>query len=89
MPFTKCFRRRPSSFGVAAVALGPQGVVEAHLRGIRDKKGRLIVVMTHNTDTADGWEREGEGDQFFFQFSPESYALGIIIIMIIIYALTH
>ncbi len=59
---------------------------EAHLRGIRDKAGRLIVVMTHNTDIADGWEREGEDDQFFFQFSPQSYALGINIVL---YALTH
>jgi hypothetical protein len=64
---------------------GPDSA-EPHLRGIRDKKGRLIVVMTHNTDIADGWEREGEDDQFFFQFSPESYALGINIVL---YALTH
>ena len=59
---------------------------EPHLREIRDKKGRIIVVMTHNTDIADGWEREGEDDQFFFQFSPQSYALGINIVL---YALTH
>ena len=59
---------------------------EPHLRGIRDKKGRIIVVMTHNTDIADGWEREGEDDQFFFLFSPQSYALGINIVL---YALTH
>ena len=30
---------------------------EPHFRGIRDEKGRLMVVMTHNTDIADGWER--------------------------------
>jgi len=59
---------------------------EAHLRGIRDKKGRLIVVMTHNTDIAAGWDLEGEDHQFFLQLSPESYALGI---NIIIYELTH
>ncbi len=59
---------------------------EPHLRGIRDKEGRIIVVMTHNTDIADGWEREAEDDQFFFLFSPQSYALGINIVL---YALTH
>ena len=57
-----------------------------HLRGIEDKAGRVIVVMTHNTDIADGWEREGEDEEFFFQFSPKAYALGINIIL---YALTH
>ena len=57
-----------------------------HLRGIRDEVGRIMVLMTHNTDIADGWEREGEDDQFFFEFSPKAYALGINIIL---YALTH
>ena len=45
-----------------------------------------LYVMTHNTDIADGWEREAEDDQFFFLFSPQSYALGINIVL---YALTH
>ena len=57
-----------------------------HLRSIRDEAGRIMVLMTHNTDIADGWEREGEDDQFFFEFSPKAYALGINIIL---YALTH
>ena len=29
-------------------------------RGIADERGRLMVVMLHNTDIPDGWEREGE-----------------------------
>ena len=57
-----------------------------HLRGIRDQQGRIIVLMSHNTDIADGWEREGEDERFFFEFSPKAYALGINIIL---YALTH
>jgi hypothetical protein len=57
-----------------------------HLRGIRDEAGRVIVLMSHNTDIADGWEREGEEEEFFFQFSPTAYALGI---NIVVYALTH
>jgi len=51
-----------------------------------DESGRLLVVMTHNTDIADGWEREGEDDEFFHLFSPSSYAVGINVIL---YALTH
>jgi len=56
------------------------------LRGIRDEQGRVIVLMSHNTDIADGWEREGEDEEFFLEFSPKAYALGINIVL---YALTH
>jgi hypothetical protein len=59
---------------------------EAHLRAIRDTHGRIIAVMTHNTDVADSFEREGEDPEFFYQFSPSGYALGINILL---YALTH
>ena len=31
---------------------------EPHFRGIADHKGRLMVVMTHNTDFGDAFERE-------------------------------
>lgn len=57
-----------------------------HLRAIADPAGRLVVVITHNTDIADGWEREGEEYEFFHQFSPDSYALAINIVL---YAMTH
>ena len=57
-----------------------------HLRGIFDEDGRPLVIMTHNTDIADGWEREGEDDDFFYAFSPEAYALGINIVL---YTLSH
>ena len=59
---------------------------EAHFRAITDDHGRFLVVMTHNTDIADGWEREGEDDDFFYAFSPEAYALGINIVL---YTLSH
>jgi hypothetical protein len=60
---------------------------EAHMRGIFDEHGRLMVLMTHNTDIADGWEREGENHEFFEEFSvKKSYPLGINIVL---YVLTH
>jgi hypothetical protein len=49
----------------------------AHLRAIFDERGRLMVIMTFNTDIADGWEREGESDEFFALFSPHAYGLGV------------
>jgi hypothetical protein len=55
-------------------------------RGIADHKGRLMVLMTHNTDISDAWEREGEDPRFFYRFSPDGYAVGINVVM---YALTH
>ncbi len=55
-------------------------------RGVSDKHGNLIAVMTHNTDISDAWEREGEDVRFFYSFSPNGYAVGIDIVL---YAMTH
>jgi hypothetical protein len=55
-------------------------------RGIADDHGRLMVVMIHNTDVPDGWEREGEDPDYFFHFSPDAYAVGLDVMM---YAMTH
>jgi Domain of unknown function (DUF4159) len=57
-----------------------------HLRGVFDHHGNLMVLMTHNTDIADAWEREGEDQRYFYSFSPAGYALGINVIL---YAMTH
>ena len=58
-----------------------------HHRGIADDKGRLMVLALHNMDTADGWEREGESDYYFHNFSEKiAYPLGINILY---YVLTH
>jgi hypothetical protein len=59
---------------------------DVHLRAIRDGRGRIVVLMTHNTDVADSWEREGEDPAFFQQFSPSGYALGIDVLL---HAMTH
>jgi hypothetical protein len=59
---------------------------EPHLRAIRDQHGRIMVLMTHNTDVADSWEREGEDPGFFYQFSPNGYALGVDVLL---HAMTH
>jgi hypothetical protein len=58
----------------------------ANFRMIADQAGRIMVLMTHNTDIGDSWEREGEDREFFLQFSPEGYALGINVVL---YGLTH
>jgi hypothetical protein len=60
--------------------------IDVHLRAIRDTHGRIMVLMTHNTDVADSWEREGEDPAFFYQFSPNGYALGIDVLL---HVMTH
>jgi hypothetical protein len=56
------------------------------VRGIADTHGRLMVLMLHNTDIPDGWEREGEDPEYFYRFSPDAYAVGIDLML---YAMTH
>jgi hypothetical protein len=57
-----------------------------HVRGIFDDHGRPLVIISFNTDIADGWEREGDVPFFFYTFSPQAYGLGI---NIIIWAMSH
>ena len=57
-----------------------------YFKGIQDKRGLLLVLISHNTDIADTWEREGEFPQYFDLFSPRGYAIGVNIVL---YAMTH
>jgi hypothetical protein len=57
-----------------------------HVRAVADRAGRLVVVMTHNTDFGDSWEREGDDATYFANFGPDGYAFGI---NTFIYGLTH
>ena len=60
---------------------------EVHYRAIFDEKGRMMVMICHNTDLGDGWEREGENEYYFHEFSEKrAYPLGINIVF---YAMTH
>lgn len=77
-----------------AIAGKPYGITweredarQVHYKGIFDDKGRMMVIICHNTDLGDGWEREGEDEWYFREFSEKkAYPLGINIIF---YALTH
>lgn len=57
-----------------------------HARAILDKAGHIMVLMTHNTDIGDSWEREGDDPDYFYTFSVDGYAFGI---NVLIYSMTH
>jgi len=60
---------------------------EVDYRAIFDDKRRMMVMICHNTDNGDGWEREGEDEWYFREFSEKkAYPLGINIIY---WAMTH
>ena len=41
----------------------------------------MMVLLCHNNDLVDGWEREGEDREFFERFSVrQSYPMGVNII---------
>ncbi len=60
---------------------------EVHFRAISDDQGRIMVLICHNTDLGDGWEREGVDPWYFHEFSEKkAYPMGINIVT---YAMTH
>jgi hypothetical protein len=59
---------------------------DAHARAILDKHGNIMVLMTHNTDLGDSFEREGDDPQYFYQMSVPGYAFGVNAML---YSLTH
>jgi hypothetical protein len=59
---------------------------EVHVRAIADRSGHILVVMTHNTDFGDAFEREGESREYFDHFAGPGYAFGIDTLL---YSMTH
>lgn len=60
---------------------------EVHYKAIFDDNNRIMVMVCHNTDLGDGWEREGENHDYFKMYSePKAYPMGINIVF---YAMTH
>lgn len=64
-----------------------QGTETPHYRGVYDDKGRMCMIICFNTDLGDGWEREGENEWYFKEFSEKkAFPMGINIVF---YAMTH
>lgn len=60
---------------------------DVHFKAYHDRKGRMIAFIAHNTDNGDGWEREGDDEFYFHEYSEKkAYPLAINVIF---YALTN
>ena len=65
----------------------PEGDEAPHFLAYFDDEERMVALLCHNNDLGDGWEREGENEEYFRRFSEKwSYPLGINIIT---YVMTH
>jgi hypothetical protein len=61
---------------------------QPHVRAIfdPDDPARIMVLMTHNTDFGDAFEREGDDHAYFLKFAPDGYAFGV---NALVYSMTH
>lgn len=60
---------------------------DVHYRAMFDEDGRMMMIVCHNTDLGDGWEREGVSEGYFKDYSEKwAYPMGINIVT---YAMTH
>jgi len=66
---------------------GWQDTADFHVRAWLDDKHRIMAIAFHNSDNGDGWEREGENEEYFHTFSESrAYPLAINTIF---YLMTH
>ena len=56
------------------------------LWAVSDENERILVLVTHNTDISDGWEREAYDDRYFYLFSPAAYAVAVNVLL---WVMTH
>jgi hypothetical protein len=57
-----------------------------HTRAILNRYGHVMVLMTHNTDLGDSFEREADDPAYFYAMSVPGYAFGVNTLL---YVLTH
>jgi hypothetical protein len=71
---------------VVSAYRGP-GSEDMHVRAWLDDRQRIMVLALHNSDDGDGWEREGENEDYFHLFSEKrAYPLAINALF---YLMTH
>lgn len=77
----------PTSPNARVSGLRGPGSEDMHIRAWLDDKQRILVMATLNSDNGDGWEREGQNEDFFHLFSEKrAYPLAINVLF---YLMTH
>ena len=71
---------RYRGMGGSTSEMGAESAVPT-IHAILDETGRPMVLMTHNTDIADGWEREADLDAYFQRFAWQAYSIGVNVMM--------
>jgi hypothetical protein len=88
-PSIHFWRRNRDLTDAGASASTPRGAgsEEMHVWAWLDDRQRVAILAFQNSDDGDGWEREGENEDFFHQFSERrSYPLAI---NVLVYLMTH
>jgi len=82
------FKEMPQVFTPGGAVTGREkqyGPVDYH--AIFDENQRMMLIVCHNTDTGDAWEREGVDEWYFQEYGvKKAYPLAINILF---YAMTH
>jgi hypothetical protein len=89
VPTLQLWRRGydPADSGSFPSAFRGPGSRQMHVRAWFDDQQRIQVLALHNSDTGDGWEREGEDELYFHQFSENrAYPLAVNAVF---YFMTH
>ena len=92
--FRSQFEMKDGAPQISAIGNWARGVLserfeeskDVHVRAIFDDHDRIMVLITHNTDFGDSYEREGDNPDYFYQMSVPGYAFGINTLL---YAMTH
>lgn len=75
IPSLESFRR-----GGQGSESGP-GTQTPHLYAIFGENGRLMVLVSMNSDVSDSWEREGDNPDYFYRYSGDGYGLGVNLVL--------
>jgi Domain of unknown function (DUF4159) len=81
-------KEKPQVLSIHTFAMSPRGATfdAPKYFAIEDDHGRVMALMCHNTDLADGWERAGEDAAFKRAMSEaKAFPMGFNIVY---YALT-
>jgi hypothetical protein len=77
----------PTDLRARVSALRGPGSEDMQVCAWLDDRQRIMILASRNSDTSDGWEREGQNEDFFHAFSERrAYPLAINVIF---YLMTH